>query len=119
MSRRAGPCLPPTAAMRPPLTATSPVKAALPVPSTMLPPRMTMSCMGAAPGQPIRDDAPTPGGAQRPAPQMCYVCGLILGSRGARQRDDRMKKLAFLLAVICAAVAVMYVVLPGGALPAF
>src|SRR3974390_1523058 len=49
MSRRAGPCLPPTPAIRPSAIATSPLNAPLPVPSTMVPPRMTMSCMGAAP----------------------------------------------------------------------
>src|SRR5258708_5614722 len=49
MSRRAGPCLPPTPTMRSPAIATSPEKAAWPVPSMMVPPRITMSCMGAAP----------------------------------------------------------------------
>src|SRR5436190_11518490 len=49
MSRRAGPWLPPTPTMRSPAIATSPEKAALPVPSMMVPPRITMSCMGAAP----------------------------------------------------------------------
>src|SRR5271169_2233517 len=66
MSRLAGPCLPPTAAIRLPSMATSPVKAALPVPSTMVPPRMTISCMGAAPASGA-DDAPAATGAQRPA----------------------------------------------------
>ena len=45
MSRFAGPALPPTSVMRSPSIATSPVKACLPVPSTMVPPRMTVSCM--------------------------------------------------------------------------
>src|SRR3954451_2351090 len=46
MSRRAGPCLPPTATIWPPEIATSPLNAGLPLPSMTLPPRMTMSCMG-------------------------------------------------------------------------
>src|ERR1700730_8958657 len=45
MSRRAGPCFPPTPAIRPAAMATSPLNAALPVPSTIVPPRITMSCM--------------------------------------------------------------------------
>src|SRR5215475_1934088 len=51
MSRLAGPCLPPTADILPSAMATSPEKAALPVPSTILPPRMTMSCMPTSPLQ--------------------------------------------------------------------
>src|SRR5580698_4709384 len=47
MSRFAGPALPLTSEMRSPSMATSPVEAGLPVPSTMVPPRMTVSCMGA------------------------------------------------------------------------
>src|SRR5690242_16164659 len=61
MSRLAGPCLPPTAAMRPSTIATSPVKADLPVPSTMVPPRMTMSCMESRPLVASRNDAPAEG----------------------------------------------------------
>ena len=45
----ARPLLTATAAMRPSAIATSPVKAAVPVPSMMVPPRITMSYMGAAP----------------------------------------------------------------------
>src|SRR5580698_7875122 len=45
MSRRAGPCLPPTAVIRPSAMAMSPQNAALPVPSMIVPPRITMSCM--------------------------------------------------------------------------
>src|ERR1700742_987896 len=49
MSRFAGPCLPPTPAILPSAMATSPEKAGLPVPSMIVPPRMTMSCMPASP----------------------------------------------------------------------
>jgi hypothetical protein len=50
---------------------------------------------------------------------MCYVDGVMLGSPGASPSDSRMKKLAYLLAIICLVITVMYAVLPGGSLPAF
>src|SRR5262245_23706127 len=72
MSRRAGPCLPPTPAMRPPtpavrpaLIATCPANAVGPLPSMMVPPRITMSCMVAALTLPP-DDAPV---GQAPQPE--------------------------------------------------
>src|SRR5579884_2951867 len=49
MSRRPGPALPPTWTRRSPSIATSPAKASPPVPSRIVPPRMTMSCISPLP----------------------------------------------------------------------
>src|ERR1043165_8873757 len=69
MSRRAGPSLPPTPTIWPPAIPTSPVKTGFPVPSMMLPPRMTISCMSRSRG--LRTGIMRPSGRlDNPPPRM-------------------------------------------------
>src|SRR5690242_3190469 len=87
MTRRAGPALPPTATMRSPSIATSPAKRGAPVPSIMVPPLMTISCIAPASRPFWRltwQHAARGLPAQRLPPHDAYADGLFLGMQGFR-----------------------------------
>src|ERR1700749_400592 len=86
MSRRAGPCLPPTAAIWPPAIATSPVKAGFPLPSITVPPRMTISCIFRLPGG-LRAPSCAVAAAWTMRPAACQIAPQ--GRTGHGQGTDR------------------------------